>query len=832
MRKLSSGFKEPRRPPTWLDPQKLGVKKLRFVNPKKVEVIQGGRGGLAKFLQHLHKVPKLPLRPEAFVVVSRDKTRQYVFSREQFWLAAYGFLDSDTRDILDEELEDCSQLLKLLPKLQDILKAEDTAREAVVAQVFYIDDDTSAEKITLPDKPAGAALIIDEAGALTRVYVPDTRRINLAPINAGNIYTDLGCPGPDLELWAKELAVRRRDTKQDKIYDRISASISGPVSGQVSVGKHVLQPGSVHGGVTRTGSVHDDVERTEGKDIKQTSGEVERRIQMVRSGVDEKIIRRTPHMEISRPGPFTTGDEFNASVFVDQHAAREGEEAIDLEIPAEKGINDYEISVWLIGTRHFQISRPTLRTFVIHRGIARSDPVVFKVVVRDATVRAIPRVMALFRYNERACGEVSRKIDLSGLSTAEDKPPPALFSVHTTAEPAHLTIEITNPSKDLQHFDCLVSTSLLGDYKFGRTEAWNLNERTEKLVEQYFQEFTARGTTPAARIAALRGAGRKLFDRAPQIFRDAYWRIVDEKKPLQTISILSQDPFIPWELMIPHRGLPDGTFDIRKPLGVEFRMGRWTKKEHFAAAQSVPLNDGWVFAPNYRDPPPPQPLKCADDEAKLVVDDFHGERISPAITAKFIQTIKNDCRSLLHFICHGSSRLAGSQTILDEDKAVLTSLQLAGYEIDNACAKKKPFVFLNACEVGRPIPSLTGLGGFANEFVNLGASVVIAPLWSVKDDIAHEVAQEFYGAIKADPRTPFAEVIRKIRKKAYDDPAGEDTYAAYCFYGDPLAAKTLSYSDRKFTCPHPQCSKIMILTPEEYAEKRYCCPYCRASGII
>jgi len=545
-----------------------------------------------------------------------------------------------------------------------------------------------------------------------------------------------------------------------------------------------------------------------------------------------KVIRRTPHMQVSPSGPFTVGEKFKVSVFVDQFAAREGEKAVDLEIPTQEGVNDYEISVWLIGTGHFTISLPALQTFVIHRGVPRSDSVTFEVTVSDATLNGTPRIMALFRHNERACGEVSRKINLRGPSTTEDKPPPALFSVHTTAEPAHLTIEITNPSKDLQHFDCLVSTSLLSSYKSGKTEAWNLNERTETLVEQYFREFTARGTAPAARIAALRGAGKKLFERAPQIFRDAYWRIVDEKKPLQTISIVSQDPFIPWELMIPHRDLPDGSFEIRKPLGVEFRIGRWTKKQHFAAPQTLPLNDGWVFAPNYRDPPPPQPLKWADDEAKLVMDAFHGERISPASTAKFIQTIKNDCRSFLHFICHGSSRLAGSQTILDEDKAVLTSLQLAGYEIDNACAKKKPFVFLNACEVGRPIPSLTGLGGFASEFVDLGASAVIAPLWSVKDDIAHEVAEEFYGAIKADPRIPFAEVIRKIRKRAYDDPAGEDTYAAYCFYGDPLAEKTPSYSDRKFTCPQPQCSKIMILTPEEYAKKRYRCPYCQTSGII
>jgi hypothetical protein len=58
----------------------------------------------------------------------------------------------------------------------------------------------------------------------------------------------------------------------------------------------------------------------------------------------------------------------------------------------------------------------------------------------------------------------------------------------------------------------------------------------------------------------------------------------------------------------------------------------------------------------------------------------------------------------------------------------------------------------------------------------------------VKDSIAHEVAVEFYTEALANPKRPFADILRDIRAKAYADDAGEDTYAAYCFYGDPLTA--------------------------------------------
>jgi hypothetical protein len=63
----------------------------------------------------------------------------------------------------------------------------------------------------------------------------------------------------------------------------------------------------------------------------------------------------------------------------------------------------------------------------------------------------------------------------------------------------------------------------------------------------------------------------------------------------------------------------------------------------------------------------------------------------------------------------------------------------------------------------------------------------VAPLWSVKDTIAHEIAMDFYTRAKDDKSTPFAEILRQQRAKAYDPAIAEDTYAAYCFYGDPLA---------------------------------------------
>ena len=71
------------------------------------------------------------------------------------------------------------------------------------------------------------------------------------------------------------------------------------------------------------------------------------------------------------------------------------------------------------------------------------------------------------------------------------------------------------------------------------------------------------------------------------------------------------------------------------------------------------------------------------------------------------------------------------------------------------------------------------------------ARCVVAPLWSVKDTFAHEVALDFYQAAIDDPQRPFADILKDIRAKSYAEGGAEDTYAAYCFYGDPLTSLAL-----------------------------------------
>jgi hypothetical protein len=51
------------------------------------------------------------------------------------------------------------------------------------------------------------------------------------------------------------------------------------------------------------------------------------------------------------------------------------------------------------------------------------------------------------------------------------------------------------------------------------------------------------------------------------------------------------------------------------------------------------------------------------------------------------------------------------------------------------------------------------------------------------------VAREFYDEVQRHPELPFAEIMSGLRRRAYEGEEPADSYAAYCFFGDPLAAR-------------------------------------------
>jgi hypothetical protein len=111
------------------------------------------------------------------------------------------------------------------------------------------------------------------------------------------------------------------------------------------------------------------------------------------------------------------------------------------------------------------------------------------------------------------------------------------------------------------------------------------------------------------------------------------------------------------------------------------------------------------------------------------------------------------------------------------DKEYLAPEQIRGKPL--ACG---PFVFLNACQVGAGSEQLSHYAGIAEAFLYAGAAGVIAPLWSVKDTIAHEIVVRFYAAAWRGER--LADLLHAERAR-FGPASVSATCLAYQFFGHP-----------------------------------------------
>jgi CHAT domain-containing protein len=138
----------------------------------------------------------------------------------------------------------------------------------------------------------------------------------------------------------------------------------------------------------------------------------------------------------------------------------------------------------------------------------------------------------------------------------------------------------------------------------------------------------------------------------------------------------------------------------------------------------------------------------------------------------------------LHFAVHGSYAPEGVlEGLILVDGDTLDPMAVKGSAFARA-----PFVFLNACQVGSGNEVLGDYAGLAEAFLHAGASAVVAPLWSIDDAAAKDLALRFYTSVFDEGRPP-AEVLRDERRDfagPYGD--GAATRLAYQYFGHPALA--------------------------------------------
>jgi hypothetical protein len=283
---------------------------------------------------------------------------------------------------------------------------------------------------------------------------------------------------------------------------------------------------------------------------------------------------------------------------------------------------------------------------------------------------------------------------------------------------------------------------------------------------------------------AIKVTGQLIGDLIPQKIQDEFLRPLLEGNSPPRVLILTNEPFIPWELALLDPQVTGKT--TPQFLGASARVGRWW------VANRVPVpplalkvgNISAVAADSYE----LQTNRVELPQAKAERDWLHSTykaqpvqgRLPPVVA--WLKTLPIGPGHLAHFALHGYVvPQADEQVLILGDGGKIDPGVLAGLRLRNQ-DPRFGMVFLNACQVGMAGQTLGQIAGFPGELLRAGTGAVIGPLWEVNDVAAHEFAKTFYGLTFNDA-VGVSEALRQLREKCDGDVSV--TPLAYIYYGHP-----------------------------------------------
>ncbi|MBA2470624.1 MAG: CHAT domain-containing protein [Chloroflexia bacterium] len=257
-----------------------------------------------------------------------------------------------------------------------------------------------------------------------------------------------------------------------------------------------------------------------------------------------------------------------------------------------------------------------------------------------------------------------------------------------------------------------------------------------------------------------------------------------------TVFIVSQDPFVPWEL-----ALVETPFDPKSApfLGAQATLGRWVMPRpgknrpelpplERRTVDSMAVMCGRYPADHFRW----TRLEHAEHEAAELQERYTAEPLEANLGSMLDFLDKTSETDALHFAGHAIHDPNSPENgLVFSDLTFFDSIQVLGEQL-----AVRPFIFLNACQSGVGYTVLGSCAGFVGAFLFAGASGVVAPFWSVNDAAAQDIARDFYRQALEENISP-AEALRRRRASFGKDADGNDiepdsaVNLAYQFFGHP-----------------------------------------------
>lgn len=314
------------------------------------------------------------------------------------------------------------------------------------------------------------------------------------------------------------------------------------------------------------------------------------------------------------------------------------------------------------------------------------------------------------------------------------------------------------------------------------------------------------------------GLGRTIRDAAPpELWRalrtvHSALQATGEQRALNVL-LLTAESHVPWELAL----LDDADkliADAPPLLGCQVNLGRWPidhselpprahiEVQHMAAVVGdYAARSGW------------RKLQQATEEGAQLVQRYQAvqlaadaPQIKKLLSAQLGDLDPGHGAEAVHFACHGE---ALQQHALDAAIILADGMRLSPSFFGQSPLGKRsaPFLFMNACQVGKGSELLGSPAGFACMAIKGGFRAFLGPLWSVEDQLARDIALGFYEQAFGDearaPR-PVAEVLREMRARFADTEPNSLTRLAYVFHGHPGLTLRRAPSSTSSTSPTPE----------------------------
>jgi hypothetical protein len=408
---------------------------------------------------------------------------------------------------------------------------------------------------------------------------------------------------------------------------------------------------------------------------------------------------------------------------------------------------------------------------------------------------AIRSITATFSIGGETLGAATRQIIVTTDPTAIEVQEPAITATGTNITaptgqpPADITVTIKQ-GLEQGALQWSVESNLLGvGLPDDRPAESDIGDDPKEFATAIIRKLFVQGEKPGW-AQLLQGIGKTIRDEMPPAVRAAIKaaNAAVTPRPLDVL-LLTEEPYVPWEL-----AWVDEPFDPAAPnyLGAQANVGRWILDEGTTPTDPPRQVDASTMAVVWGvyTSATLQRLEAAEEEAKIIQDRYHAASIDAQPDLVYPLLGGAPPSDILHFAVHGRYDPQGAgEGIYLVSGPPIDPFQIRGSDLSS----RAPFVFLNACQVGAGQNLLGNYGGIAQAFLKIGASAVVAPLWSIDDTIAQKIALAFYDSALAgdDDATDngaegrehpaVADLLRQARAAAAQSP----TYLAYQFYGHP-----------------------------------------------